>query len=417
MLEPGVDFLNHGSFGATPRVVLAAQQAWRERIEAEPVRFLARDLEGHLDHARRALAEFVGADPDELAFVHNATAGFNSVLRSLAFEPGEELLTTDHAYNAAKNVLEWVAERSGARVMVARVPFPIQGPDEVVDAVLAAVTPRTRLALLDHVTSPTALIYPIGRLVAELADRGVETLVDGAHAPGMLDLNVAAIGAAYYTGNLHKWVCAPKGAGFLWVRRDRQAEVRPIAISHGANSPRTDRSRFRIEFDWTGTVDPSAYLAVPEALRFGASLLPGGWAALRDRNHDLALAARDLICTSLKVVPPAPDKMIGSMAAVPIGGQQTGGRVQGMDLYGDPVHDALIEHGIQVVITPWPQRPEGGPWQRLVRVSCAAYNDLPQMERLAAVLPEVIASASGQPHGQSRPKPHAAPAAEPVQSS
>ena len=394
MLEPGVDHLNHGSFGATPRLVLAAQQAWRDRIEAEPVRFLARDVEGYLDQAREELGHFLGADPDDLAFVPNATAGFNAVLRSLVFEPGDELLTTDHAYNAAKNVLEWVAARSGARVVVASVPFPIQGPDEVLTAVLAAVTPRTRLALLDHVTSPTALIYPIRRLVAKLAERGVETLVDGAHAPGMLDLNIAGVGAAYYTGNLHKWVCAPKGAGFLWVRRDRQADVRPISISHGANSPRTDRSRFRIEFDWTGTVDPSAYLAVPEALRFGAALLPGGWAELRDRNHDLALAARDLICASLGVERPAPDEMIGSMASIPLPGWEAGGRVQGMELYDDAVHGALIDRGIQVVVTPWPQRPQGGAWQRLVRVSCAAYNDLAQMERLAAVLPEAIASVS-----------------------
>ena len=395
VLEPGVDFLNHGSFGATPRVVLAAQQAWRDRMEAEPVRFLARDAERHLDEAREALGGFVGADPEDLAFVPNVTAGFNSILRSLTFEPGDELLTTDHAYNAAKNTLEWVARRSGARVVVASVPFPIQSPEEVVAAVLGAVSGRTRLALLDHVTSPTALIYPIGRLVSELAQRGVDTLVDGAHAPGMLDLEVASLGAAYYTGNLHKWVCAPKGAGFLWVRRDRQADVRPVAISHGANSPRVDRSRFRLEFDWTGTTDPSAYLAVPEALRFGASLLPGGWAVLRQRNHDLALATRNLLCTSLAVDPPAPDEMIGSMASVPFAQWETGGEVQGIDLYGDPIHDALIDHGFEVVITPWPQRPDGGRWRRLVRVSCAAYNDMEQVTRLAAVLPGVVAGTSG----------------------
>ena len=386
MLEPGVDFLNHGSFGATPRVVLAAQRAWRDRMEAEPVRFLARDVETELDAARAELAAFLGADPDDLAFLPNATAGFNSVLRSLALQPGEELLTTDHAYNAAKNALEWVAERTGVRVVIATVPFPIRDPDEVVGAVVGAISPRTRLALLDHVTSPTALIFPVQRLVQELAARGIDTLVDGAHAPGMLDLQIEALNAAYYTGNLHKWVCAPKGAGFLWVRRDRQDQVRPFAISHGANSPREDRSRFRLEFDWTGTVDPSAYLSVPKALRFGASLLPGGWAALRARNHELAVAARELICRALGEEPPAPDQMIGSMASVPLGGWQSGGQVQGMDLYGDPVHDALIEQGFQVVVTPWPQRPDGGRWRRLLRVSCAAYNDLPQVERLASLL-------------------------------
>jgi isopenicillin-N epimerase len=405
MLEPGVEFLNHGSFGATPRVVLAAQQAWRDRIEAEPVRFLSRDVERHLADAREPLGKFLGADPDDLAFVPNATTGFNSVLRSLVFQPGDELLTTDHAYNAAKNVLEWVAARSGAKVVVAAVPFPIRGPDDVVTAVVACVTARTRLALLDHVTSPTALIYPIAQLVGELRDRGVETLVDGAHAAGMLDLDIGAVDAAYYTGNLHKWVCAPKGAGFLWVRRDRQADVRPMAISHGANSPRTDRSRFRLEFDWMGTVDPSAFLAVPAALEFGATLLPGGWHELRQRNHALALAARDVICDALDVPAPAPDEMIGSMTSIPLPGTQTGGRVQGVELYDDQLHAALIERAFQVVVTPWPQRPEGGTWQRLIRVSCAAYNDLEQMERLAAVLPEAMASVFGALPRESRPGP------------
>ena len=220
------------------------------------------------------------------------------------------------------------------------------------------------------------------RLVQELAARGIDTLVDGAHAPGMLDLQIEALNAAYYTGNLHKWVCAPKGAGFLWVRRDRQDQVRPFAISHGANSPREDRSRFRLEFDWTGTVDPSAYLSVPNALRFGASLLPGGWAALRARNHELALAARDLICRALGVEPPAPDQMIGSGAP----GADRAGKPKVCVRIPRQPYDALIEQGIQVVVTPWPQRPDGGRWRRLLRVSCAAYNDLPQVERLASLL-------------------------------
>ena len=258
--------------------------------------------------------------------------------------------------------------------------------DQVVDAVLAAVTPRTRLALLDHVTSATALIFPIERLVAELNARGIETLVDGAHAPGQVELEVPAIGAAYYTANLHKWVCAPKGSGFLWVRRDRQEGIRPLAISHGANSPRTDRTRFRVEFDWTGTADPSAYLAVPEAIRFGEGLVRGGWAALHERNHALALAARDLLCEQLGVATPAPDGMIGCMASVPLPLETEPGRVQGIDLYHDPLHASLSELGMQVMVTPWPQRPDGGPWRRLVRISAAAYNDLEQYRRLAVAL-------------------------------
>jgi len=394
-LDPAILFLNHGSFGATPRAVLDAQTRWRARMEAEPVRFLATELEGHLDAARSELASFLGADQQDLAFMPNATAGFNTVLASLRFEPGDELLVTDHSYNAAKNALEAAAERWGARQVVVEVPFPGATPGDVCTRVLAAVSPRTRLALLDHVTSPTALVYPIRELIAELSARGVETLIDGAHAPGMLEVDLGALGADYYTGNCHKWLCAPKGAGFLWVRRDRQAQVRPLAISHGANSPRTDRSRFRLEMDWTGTMDPSAYLSVPDALRFGASLVPGGWAELRARSHALAVAARDLLCAALALDPPAPADMIGSMASVQLPFEAGPGAVQGVDL-ADPLHDRLLaDHGIEAMITPWPQRPAGLAWRRLVRISAAPYNSLDDYRRLADALPAAIASLTG----------------------
>ena len=393
-LDPAVDFLNHGSYGAAPRSVLAEQQAWRDRIEAEPVRFFSADLEPAMDRARGALANFVGADPDDLAFVPNATTGTNAVLRSLRFAAGDELLTTDHAYNAVKNAMEYVADRDGARVVIAPIPFPIDDADTVIEAVMSAVSPRTRLAVLDHITSATALVFPVARLIAELEARGTETLIDGAHAPGQISLEVGSLGATYYAANLHKWVCAPKGAGFLWVRPDRQASVRPLAISHGANSPRTDRSRFRLEFDWTGTADPSAYLAVPAAIRFGNDLLPGGWEALRSRNGVLARSGRDLLCAALGIPAPAPDAMIGCMASVPLPLEHGPGRVQGVELYEDPVHDTLAQLGMQVMVTPWPQRPEGGRWRRLVRISAAAYNDLAQFERLAAALPSAVAAAA-----------------------
>jgi len=389
-LDPGVDFLNHGSFGATPTPVLDAQAVIRRRMEAEPVAFFSRDLEGLLDDARVYLGAWLGADPDDLAFVDNATTGVNAVLRWLPLTAGDELLTTDHEYNACRNAMEAVAAPRGARVVTVAIPFPIRGQD-VAERVLAAVTPRTRLAVLDHVTSATALVLPIEELVAELAARGVDTLVDGAHAPGMLDVDLNDLGAAYYAGNLHKWTCAPKGAAFLHVRRDRQKGFHPLVVSHGANSDRTDRSRFRLEADWTGTRDPSAWLAVPAALDFIGGLLGGGWPAIRLRNRDLARRARDLLCAALAIPSPAPDAMLGCMASVPLPDEPAGGRVQGVDLYGDPVHDALLARGIQVMVTPWPQRPDGGPWRRLIRISAALHNDLSQFERLAAALPDVLA--------------------------
>src|SRR5207253_9824078 len=282
-LDSAVAFLNHGSFGACPRPVLEAQQRLRERLERQPVRFFVRDLEPLLDDARSALAAFLGADPEGLVFVTNATTAVNAVLRSLALAPGDQLLVTDHAYNACRNALDVVAAAAGARVVVVPVPFPLASADAVVEAVLAQVTPHTRLALLDHVTSPTGLVLPIERIVRELAARGVDTLVDGAHAPGMLPLDIRSIGAAYYAGNLHKRVCEPKGAAFFVVREDRRATVHPAVISHGANSTRTDRSRFHLEFDWIGTIDPTPWLCVSAALRFLPSLVAGGWPGMMRR--------------------------------------------------------------------------------------------------------------------------------------
>jgi isopenicillin-N epimerase len=318
LLDPTITMLTHGTFGSTPRVVLDAQTAWRERLEREPVRFLDRELEENLAIVRARLGAFLGASPEDLAFVGNATTGVNTVLHALRFDRGDELLTTDHDYNAVLNALHHVADRDGARVVVAAIPFPISSSDEAVDPILAAVTARTTLAVVSHVTSPTALVLPIDRIVRELADRGVDTLVDGAHAPGQVPLDLDGIGAAYTTGNAHKWLCAPKGAAYLHVRADRRDRIRPLVISHGANERRTDRSRFRAEFDWMGTGDPTAILSIPAALDFLGSLRPGGWPALMAANHALALEARDRLSHALGIDPPAPDEMIGAMTALPL---------------------------------------------------------------------------------------------------
>ena len=315
-LDPSIVFLNHGSFGACPTEVLRHQAALRAEMEANPVRFLSREIDDRLAIARDALAAFIGADAADVAFVSNATSGVNAVLRSLPLAAGDELLTTDHAYNACKNTLDFVARRTGATVVVATLPFPVTAPKHVVAAVIAKVTDRTRLALVDHVTSPTALVLPIERLITELGARGVDVLVDGAHAPGMVALDLRALGAAYYAGNCHKWLCAPKGAAFLWVRRDRQQDVHPLTISHGASVTRAGRSRFRLEFDWTGTDDPTPWLTVPTAINYLGSLVPGGWPALRARNRDLALEARRLLCDVAGTPPTCPDEMVGSIASV-----------------------------------------------------------------------------------------------------
>ncbi len=384
-LERGIAFLNHGSYGACPSEVLRHQAALRAEMEAEPVRFLGRELEGRLDAAREALAAFVGADPDDLAFITNATGGVNAVLRSLTFSAGDEVLTTDHCYAACRNTLDYVAARSGIKVNVAVIPFPVASPDAVLEAVLAKVTPRTRLALLDHITSPTGIILPIERMVAELQRRGVETLVDGAHAPGMVPVDLRALGAAYYSANCHKWICAPKGSAFLWVRRDRQADIHPLTISHGATGVRPGRSRFRLEFDWTGTLDPTAWLTVPKAIAYMGSLVSGGWPALMARNRALALAARELLCAAAGSAPPSPDGMIGSLASIVLPDSptvETGWRIR------DPIQGRLFDDwGIELPIMRWPAPPK-----RLLRISVQLYNTPGQYVHLAEALRKELAA-------------------------
>jgi isopenicillin-N epimerase len=409
-LDPETVFLNHGSFGSCPRAVLEFQRGLQAHLERQPVQFFVRELEGALDQARTALSHFVGAEADDVVFVQNATAGVNTVLRSLRFQPGDELLVTNHEYNACRNALEFVAAAWKARVVVAEIPFPVQSTDQIAGAILERVTARTRLALLDHVTSQTGLVLPVNCLATELQKHGVDTLVDGAHAPGMLALNLAQLGATYYTGNCHKWVCAPKGAGFLYIERNRQPEIRPLAISHGANSQRIDRSRFQIEFGWTGTWDASAFLAVPEALRTMEALLPGGWPEIMHRNRHLALKARSTLCEALGTPLPCPEELIGCLASIPLADAQQL-VVPTSPLYADPLQDDLRERfGIEVPVIPWPEAPK-----RVLRISAQLYNSLPQYERLAHALVELMPpnrraapmGASGRsPRGESERRRH-----------
>jgi len=384
-LDPGVVFLNHGSFGSCPAPVLEAQAAWRARLEAEPVRFLSGELEGHLERARAVIGAFLHADPEGLAFLPNATTAVSTVLRSLRFEPGDELLTTDHEYNATLNALSETARRDGVRVVLASIPFPIRSPDEALDAVLAAVTPRTRFALISHVTSPSALVLPIERIVPGLAARGVETFVDAAHAPGMVDVDVDGLGAAYWTGNGHKWLCGPKGSAVLWVRSDRRARIEPLVVSHGFNDPRAgrERSAFRVRFDWLGTSDPTPYLALADAIGLVGGLEPGGWPARMAANRALALDGRDRVAAALGVEPPAPDAMLGSMAALPIPGLTT-------DADALALHDELEAGGIQVPVQGWPvpaARTRGAPPAHvLLRLSAQSYNEPADYDALAAAL-------------------------------
>lgn len=367
-LDRSFVFLNHGSFGAVPYPVLEKQHKLRLHMESQPVRFFQRELDDLLLVARERLAGFIGGDPEGLVFVPNATTGVNTVLKSLRFQSRDEILVTNHTYNACKNVVDFVAARDLCQVKVVTVPFPTESAATVKDVILDSITHRTRLLLIDHVTSPTALIFPVREIVGELEALGVDVLVDGAHAPGMIPLDMHDINAAYYTGNCHKWLCAPKGSAFLYIREDKRKHIRPLTTSHGANSLRKDKSFLHLEFDWTGTGDYTPYVLIPDSIDFLASLYPGGIEELMKRNHEKALEAKDMICRALEVPPPCPDHMNGSMAAIPLLPLQPPNKTAGEIL--DPVQEKLYhEFGIEVPIVAWPACD-----QRLVRISAQAYN-------------------------------------------
>ncbi|MEN9202054.1 MAG: aminotransferase class V-fold PLP-dependent enzyme [Thermostichus sp. DG_1_6_bins_120] len=371
-LEPEAIFLNHGSFGATPKSVLAVQTQWRERLEAQPVRFMGEELPQALRAAAAELAAFVGAKPENLVFVENATAGVNAVLRSLPFQPGDEIACTNQGYGAVRQAIQFVSARSGSLAVEAQIPFPIEGPEQIVTAFAAILTPQTRLAVLDHITSPTALIYPLPELISLCRERGIPVLVDGAHAPGILPLELESLGADWYVGNAHKWMFAPKGCAFLWVAPHQQPYTHPTVISHGFGQG------FLAEFDWVGTRDPSSWLAISAALQFMEEL---GIESIRRYNHSLLLQARQLLLDRFQGIPPAPEKMLGYMATLPLPAfWQEWIPDQPLDRRARLLHDYLwTTHHVEVPVIPF----AGQLW---LRISAQVYNHLAEYEKLAMVL-------------------------------
>ncbi|HEX8026596.1 MAG TPA: aminotransferase class V-fold PLP-dependent enzyme [Candidatus Limnocylindrales bacterium] len=378
---PGLVYLTHGTFGATPVPVLEHQRALIDELEADPIQILYREFEDRRDAARIEVARFHGADPEGVVLVPNATTGVSTVLRSLRLRPGDELLTDDHEYNAVLNAMRLAADDARAQVVVAPIPLPIRHPEEVVEALISKVTPRTRLAVVSHVTSPTGLVFPIEAIVRELDRLGIDTLVDAAHAPGQVPVDVDALGAAYWTGNGHKWLCGPKTSGVLAIRADRRAGIRPLVTSHGRNDPREDRHRLWREFDWQGTLDPTAFLALPEAIRVVGGLHPDGWPGVMAANRALALQSRRRLEAAIEVEPIAPESMVASFATVLVPGLSTEAEAQ--DMMRAFHHEARIE----IPFPEWPvrgarDRATDPPRRILVRVSAQLYNEPADVDAL-----------------------------------
>jgi isopenicillin-N epimerase len=358
--------------GAVPRRVLAAQQAIRDEVERRPSQFLLRDVSGLVGKSRQTptlmrvaaghVAKFIDAREPDVVFVDNATTGVNAVLRSLPLDPGDELLLTDHNYGATARIAAFVARERQARVVTVTVPYPAFDPDQLVHAIAAAITSRTRVAVVDHITSETALIFPLKAIADECRSRGVAVLVDGAHAPGVLPLDVPALGVDWYVANLHKWAHAPRSAGFLWAHPSRQATLHPAVISWGLDLG------FAAEFDWVGTRDPSPWLAAPEGLRFLDDL---GYADVRAYNHDLAWTAAMLLCDRWGTTLGVRRNDIGAMVTLPLPARLGSTPADAAQLRDGLLFDDRIE--VQV---------HSGHGRLWTRVSAQIYNDRVDLDRL-----------------------------------
>lgn len=371
LLDPEVVFLNHGSFGATPRPVFEAYQAWQRRLEHQPVRFLGTDLFDHLRHARQALAGFVGANADDLAFIPNTTFGVNLVARSLSLGSGDEILATDQEYGACDNVWEFVGRKTGARYVRQPIPLPVRSADEVVEQLWSGVTPRTRVIFVSHITSPTALHLPVEAICRRAREAGILTVVDGAHAPGQIPLDLGAIRADFYIGNCHKWLSAPRGSAFLYADPDRQELVEPLVVSWGwgENATFNTGSRYLDNLQWWGTIDPSAFLSVPAAIQFQED---HNWPVVRAGCHNLVDQAVRRICdlTGLASLYPHDAGLYHQMASAPLPA------IPDLPAFKERLYE---EYRVEVPCVQWKE-------QQFIRVSVQGYNTQADIDRLIEAL-------------------------------
>lgn len=383
-LDPSITMLNGASYGCVPAVVRDAQHELARRIELDPVRFYKHDLERYCDHARQALARLVNCDAGDLALMPNGTFAMSSVLLSLHLEPGDEIVVTDHEYQATVNELGRVCARSGARIVRAALPFPDITPRQASDAVIGAITARTRLVICSHITSATSLVLPIADIVARARALGVDVLIDGAHGPGQAPIDLHALRPAYYAASCHKWLGASKGTGFLYADPERQKRLKPAVLSCRTHAIRPERKAFLCDFDYVGTEDSTGNLVLPVAIEHLSNQHPGGLAGLQQRNHDIVRAGAQRIVDAVGVGTLAPESMTASMVTIPLP-VPASGVARGL-MYDDALWDRLRnEHRIQA-----PTWALAGVHPRLMRVSCQWFNTPGDFDRLADVLPALL---------------------------
>jgi isopenicillin-N epimerase len=380
-LDPKQLFLNHGSFGAVPLELEQERQRWQRALEQDPVSFLVEQLPGALASAKGSLARFLGADSAGLAFVPSTTYGLNELLSQLELPAGSGVLLGLDAYNATANIVEHWAARRGWTVRRAQWPLPLPSTELLLEAYGRELAAGVELLVLDHITSPTALWQPLDQLLPLARSHGARVIVDGAHGPGSVPLELdkwAAAGMDAYVGNLHKWLCCPRGSAFLWVADPWRAWLRPLVISHGANAPAGELSRFQQEHDWIGTHDPSAYLCLPKALELLGLAQPGAQQRLLDQRRSQLLAVRQQLQQALgrgDAPPLVPAEGVASMVALDLG-------------VCDPlaVYRFFRDRRLQVPVIPLV--PHQAPSRSFLRLSWFAYNEPSDLELLAQALGE-----------------------------
>jgi isopenicillin-N epimerase len=372
LLRPDVVFLNHGSFGACPQPVFETYQGWQRQLEAKPVEFLGRQIGKLLAEARERLAAYIGAEGSQIAFVPNATHGINIVARSLDLQAGDEVLGTDHEYGAIERTWRFNSEPRGVRYVRQPLSLPVQSAEAIVEQFWAGVTERTRVIVVSHITSPTALIFPVAEICKRARQAGIWTIVDGAHAPSQLDLDMQAIGADFYSGNCHKWLCAPKGAGFLYARPEVQPLLKPLIVSWGWQAERPGPSPFVDYFDWIGTADPAAYLSVPAAIDFQKE---NNWPAVRAACHELLLDASQQLTELSGREPLSPD------------GADWWVQMRTLPLPACDVEQLKArlwdDYQIEVPVHNWYGQP-------YIRISIQAYNSPNDIDRLVEALKRIL---------------------------
>ena len=366
LIRDDIIFLNHGSFGACPRPVFQRYQEWQRELESQPVEFLLRRRIELMAYARTAVADYFKVPAGEIVFVTNATSGLNVALRSLRLNPGDEILTTDHEYGAVNRLLEFVAAQSAAGIRRHQVHLPFESEVAFADAFFADVSDKTKAIVISHITSPTSLIFPVEFICRRARELGILTVVDGAHAPGQLPLDLAAIGADIYSGNFHKWLCAPKGSAFLHVRPEHHGWIDPLVISHGW----TAGSDFVERNEWSGTRDIAPFLTAPAAIDYQRA---HNWQRVRAECHELAARAQHELCDHYGLQPLSQDRF-AQMVTIPLPDCDTAA-VQGR-LYD--------EHRIEAPLGEFAG-------QCGIRVSVQAYNTEDDLARLLAALKSIIA--------------------------